>query len=42
MAHHYRAQVAELYLALREDSETKRMAAADIIRSLVKEILLTP
>jgi site-specific DNA recombinase len=42
MAHHYRVQVAELHEALQEDSETKRMAAADIIRSLVKEIVLTP
>jgi site-specific DNA recombinase len=42
MAHHYRVQVAELHAALQEDSEAKRMAAADIIRSLVKEIVLTP
>ena len=42
MAHHYRMQVAELHEALQEDSEAKRMAAADIIRSLVKEIVLTP
>jgi site-specific DNA recombinase len=42
MAHHYRTQVAELHEALQEDSEAKRMAAADIIRSLIKEIVLTP
>jgi site-specific DNA recombinase len=42
MAHHYRVHVAELHEALQEDSEAKRMAAADIIRSLVKEIVLTP
>jgi site-specific DNA recombinase len=42
MAHYYRVQVAELHEALQEDSEAKRMAAADIIRSLVKEIVLTP
>jgi site-specific DNA recombinase len=42
MALHYRLQVAELHVALQEDSEAKRMAAADIIRSLVKEIVLTP
>jgi site-specific DNA recombinase len=42
MAHHYRKQVAELHVALQEDSEAKRMAAADIIRSLIKEIILTP
>ncbi len=42
MAHHYRVQVAELHEALQEDSVAERMAAADIIRSLVKEIVLTP
>jgi site-specific DNA recombinase len=42
MAHHYRVQVTELHEALQEDSEAKRMAAADIIRSLVNEIILTP
>ena len=42
MAHHYHAQVDELYAALQEDSEEKRMTAADLIRSLVKEIILTP
>jgi site-specific DNA recombinase len=42
MAHHYRVQVAELHEALQEDSVAKRMAAADVIRSLVKEIVLTP
>ena len=42
MAHHYRVQVDELYAALQEDSEAKRMVVADLIRSLVKEIILTP
>lgn len=42
MAHHYHVQVDELYAALQEDSEAKRMVAADLIRSLVKEIILTP
>lgn len=42
MATHYRVQIEELYEALQEDSEAKRMAAADIVRSLVKEIILTP
>lgn len=42
MAHHYRVQIDELYAALQEDSEAKRMAAADAIRSPVKEIILTP
>lgn len=42
MAHHYRAQVEELYAALQEDSEARRMGAAGVLRSLVQEIVLTP
>ena len=42
MAHHYHVQVDELYAALQEDSEEKRMVASDVIRSLVREITLTP
>lgn len=42
MAHHYRAQVEELYTALQEDFEARRMEATDVLRSLVKEIVLTP
>ncbi|KAB2756311.1 recombinase family protein [Brucella anthropi] len=42
MAHHYHVQVDELYAALQEDCEAKRMTAADLIRSLVREIILTP
>ncbi len=42
MAHHYRTQVEELYAALQEDCEARRMSAADVLRSLVKEIVLTP
>nr|WP_281416985.1 recombinase family protein [Ancylobacter lacus] len=42
MAHYYRVQVDELYAALQEDSEAKRMVAADVMRSLVREIILTP
>lgn len=42
MATYYRLQVADLYDALQEDSEAKRMTASDIIRSLVQEIILTP
>ena len=41
MAHHYRVQIEELHAALQEDSEAKRMGAADIIQSLVKEIIVT-
>lgn len=42
MATYYRLQVAALYGALRDASGAKRLKAADIIRSLVKEIVLTP
>lgn len=42
MAHHYRAQVEELYAALQEDCEARRMSAADVLRSLVQDIVLTP
>ncbi len=42
MAHHYHVQVDELYAALQEDSEAKRKVAADVLRSLVREIILTP
>ena len=42
MAHHYRAQVEELYTALQEDSEARWMEATDVLRSLVDEIVLTP
>lgn len=42
MASYYRIQVAELYDALQEASEAKRMTAAHLIRSLVQEIILTP
>ena len=42
MAAFYRSQVAELHEALQEESEAKRLKAAEILRSLVKEIILTP
>jgi hypothetical protein len=42
MAHHDLVQVAELHEAFQEDSKAKLMASADIIRSLVKETVLTP
>ncbi len=35
-------KINELYNALQEDSEAKRMTAADVIRSLVNEIVLIP
>lgn len=42
MAHHYHDQVEQLYVALQEQSDAKSMAAADVLRSLIKEIVLTP
>ena len=42
MASFYRFQVAELYDALQEEAETKRLKASEVLRSLVKEIILTP
>lgn len=42
MAHHYHVQVDELYAALQEDAEARRVVAADVLRSLVREIILTP
>ena len=42
MANFYRFQVAELYDALQEEAETKRLKASEVLRSLVKEIILTP
>lgn len=42
MANHYRIKVSELYDALHADAETKRLNAGEALRSLVKEIILTP
>jgi hypothetical protein len=42
MATHYRLQVGELYEALQEDAEAKRLEAGEVLRSLVKAIVLTP
>jgi DNA invertase Pin-like site-specific DNA recombinase len=41
MANFYRVQVGELYESLQEEAKAKRMKAADLLRSLVKEIILT-
>lgn len=38
----YRTQVAELHDALQEESDAKRLKAGEILRSLVKESILTP
>ncbi|MCI0598580.1 MAG: recombinase family protein [Beijerinckiaceae bacterium] len=42
MANFYRVQVGELYEALQEEAEAKRMKAANLLRSLVKEIITSP
>jgi len=42
MAHHYRAQLDNLYRALEHDDETKRFEAAEVIRSLIDAIILVP
>jgi site-specific DNA recombinase len=42
MANFYRSQVAELYDALQEEAEATRLKAGEVLRSLVKEIILTP
>ncbi len=42
MANFYRLQVAELYDTLQEEAEAKRLKAGEVLRSLVKEIILTP
>ncbi len=42
MALQYRKRVQQLYGTLQDDSEEKRIAAADAIRSLGDDIVLTP
>ena len=42
MATFYREQVNALHEALRDDIEASRLKAGEILRSLVKEIILTP
>ena len=42
MANFYRKQVTELYEPFQEDSDTQRTSAAELLRSLVKEIIITP
>ena len=42
MANFYRKQVTELYEAFQEDSDTQRISAAEVLRSLIKEIIITP
>lgn len=42
MALQYRKRVQQLYEALQDEEEEKRIEAADILRSLVDKIVLTP
>ena len=42
MATFYREQVSTLHTALQDDSEATRLQAGEVLRTLVKEILLTP
>ncbi|ABL71204.1 recombinase family protein [Paracoccus denitrificans] len=42
MALQYRARVQQLYETLQSDDETQRIEAAEIIRSLIDRIVLTP
>jgi site-specific DNA recombinase len=42
MANFYRIQVAQLYDALRDEAEAKRLQAGEVLRSLIREIILTP
>ena len=42
MARQYRLRIQQLYETLQDDSEEKRVNAANVIRSLVVDIVLTP
>ena len=42
MAGQYRVRVQQLYDALQGDSEEQRLEAADVLRTLVEDIILTP
>ena len=42
MATFYREQVSALHEALQDDTEATRLKAGEVLRSLVKEIILTP
>ena len=42
MASFYRARVGELYVALQVDADDQRNAAAETLRTLIDEIILTP
>ncbi|WP_296104720.1 zinc ribbon domain-containing protein [uncultured Agrobacterium sp.] len=42
MARQYRHRVQQLYETLQDDSEEQRVEAADVLRTLVEDIILTP
>ena len=42
MAHQYRSRIEQLHATLQDDCEEKRVEAAEIIRSLIQDIVLTP
>ena len=42
MALQYRLRVQQLYETLQDDSEERRIEAADVLRTLVEDIILTP
>ncbi|MVA27881.1 recombinase family protein [Agrobacterium vitis] len=42
MAGQYRLRVQQLYETLQDDSEERRIEAADVLRKLVEDIILTP
>ncbi|MDQ0563725.1 hypothetical protein QO004_005541 [Rhizobium mesoamericanum] len=42
MAQQYRKRIQQLYETLQDDCEEKRIEAANVIRSLVEDIILTP
>ena len=42
MANFYRAQITDLHSALQDQPEANRLKAGEVLRSLVKEIILTP
>ncbi|KTT73842.1 recombinase family protein [Sphingomonas sanguinis] len=42
MAKQYRLRVQQLYETLQDDSEEQRIEAADVLRTLVEDIILTP
>ncbi|MDR6192713.1 hypothetical protein QE372_005047 [Agrobacterium pusense] len=42
MAGQYRLRVQQLHETLQDDSEEKRIEAADVLRTLIEDVILTP